>query len=179
MRVDAPPNSDLQRAPISRDARRPEIRYLRRLACAVIKAVVGLLLVAPCLAQPPEPAPPTTPAAGVAPTQAAELYVFNDSGRTLVASNQVVTDNGRKIASLPRQTYVKLYVAPGAHLLKPDPPLWKQQVSLTVAAGGRYFVVVAYKPERSWAAPLAGTPLILHELTEEQAAPLLREMKAQ
>jgi hypothetical protein len=40
-------------------------------------------------------------------------------------------------------------------------------------------VVVAYRPERSWAAPFAGAPHILREITEEQAAPLLRDMKAQ
>ena len=109
----------------------------------------------------------------------ADLYIFNDSGRTLVPSNQVVTDNGIKLVSLPRQAYSKVQLQPGPHLLKPDPPLWKQQVLLDVVAGNRYFVVVAYKPERSWAAPLAGAPLVLREITEEQAAPLLKEMKSQ
>ena len=109
----------------------------------------------------------------------ADLYIFNDSGRTLVPSNQVVTDNGIKLVSLPRQAYSKVQLQPGPHLLKPDPPLWKQQVLLDVVAGNRYFVVVGYKPERSWAAPLAGAPLVLREITEEQAAPLLKEMKPQ
>jgi hypothetical protein len=97
----------------------------------------------------------------------------------VIPSNQVVTDNGTKLASLPRRTYAKVRLTPGRHLLKPDPPLWKQQVLLNVVPGNRYFVVVAYKPERSWAAPLAGAPLILHEITEEQAAPQLAEMKLQ
>lgn len=109
----------------------------------------------------------------------ADLYIFNDSGRTLIPSNQVVTDNGVKLVSLPRQAYARVQLQPGPHLLKPDPPLWKQQVDLDVAAGNRYFVVVAYKPERSWAAPLAGAPLILREITEEQAAPLMKQMKPQ
>ena len=73
----------------------------------------------------------------------ADVYLFNDSGRTLIPSDQVVTDNGKKIASLPRQTFTKLQLAPGAHLLKPKPALWKQQVSLDVLAGRTYFVVVA------------------------------------
>jgi hypothetical protein len=63
--------------------------------------------------------------------------------------------------------------------LKPDPPLWKQQILLNVVPGNHYFVVIAYKPERSWAAPLSGAPLVLHEITQEQAAPLLAEMKLQ
>lgn len=133
----------------------------------------------PCSAQRQQPAG-TASAQPVEPqVETGELYIFNDSGRTLIPSDQVVCDNGRKLASLPRQTYLKLQVAPGPHLLKPDPPLWKQEVSLNVVAGARYFVVIAYRPERSWAAPLAGTPLILRQITEEQAAPLLRDMKAQ
>ena len=109
----------------------------------------------------------------------AAVYLFNDSGRTLIPSDQVVTDNGKKIASLPRQTYVKLDLAPGTHLLRPKPYLWKQQVSLDVVPGRDYYVVIAYKPERSWAVPFAGAPLVLREITEEEGAPLLREMKAQ
>ena len=109
----------------------------------------------------------------------ADVYLFNDSGRTLIPSDQVVTDNGKKIASLPRQTYVKLDLAPGTHLLKPKPALWKLQVSLDVVPSRDYYVVVAYKPERSWAVPFAGAPLVLREITEAEAEPLLRELKAQ
>jgi hypothetical protein len=108
----------------------------------------------------------------------AELYIFNDSGRTLIPSDQVITDNGQRLVRLPRQTYIKLQISPGAHLLKPDPPLWKQEVSLNVVAGHRYYVVIAYRPERSWATPLAGAPLILREISEQEAVPLLHEMKA-
>jgi len=150
-----------------------------RFAYFGFKALVGLTLVLACSAQAQESSgAASTPSASVQ-ERPAELYIFNDSGRTLVPSNQVVTDNGQKVASLPRQTYIKLDVAPGPHLLKPDPPLWKQQVSLNVVAGNRYFVVIAYKPVRSWAWPAAGAPLVLGEITEEQAAPLLREMKPQ
>jgi hypothetical protein len=139
-------------------------------------ACAGLLCGAICDAQ--EPAAPAAAAPGAAEAQTGDLYIFNDSGHTLMPSNQVVTDNGHKLVSLPRHTYVRLQVAPGHHVLKPDPPLWKQQVSLDVVAGGRYFVVVAYRPERSWAAPAGGAPLLLREITEEAAAPLLREMRA-
>jgi hypothetical protein len=63
--------------------------------------------------------------------------------------------------------------------LRPEPFLWKQEVRLEVAPGSRHYVVVAYKPERSWAMPFAGTPLILRELSEADALPLILEMKAQ
>jgi len=107
------------------------------------------------------------------------LYVFNDSGPTLIPGNQVVTDNGIRLVSLPRRTYAKVRLSPGSHLLKPDPPLWKQQVLLNVVAGNRYYVVVAYKPERSWSMALAGAPLVLHEITRDQAATMLAEMTPQ
>jgi hypothetical protein len=112
------------------------------------------------------------------PAGTAELVIFNDSGKTLVPSDQKVTDNGKRLASLARQTYVKVAVAAGAHLLRPDPYLWKQEVRLTVEPGTTHYLVIAYKPERSWALPAAGAPLILKEISEAEAAPLLREMKA-
>lgn len=107
------------------------------------------------------------------------LYIFNDSGPTLIPGKQVVTDNGARLVSLPRRTYAMVRLAPGPHLLKPNPPLWKQQVQLSVVAGSSYYVVIAYRPERSWALPFAGTPLVLKEITAEQAAPLLAKMKLQ
>lgn len=121
-----------------------------------------------------EPGSSATPAtAGVA---VAELVLLNDSGRTLFAQNQVVTDNGKPLASLPRQTYVRLSLAPGRHVLRPEPYLWKQEVTLEAVAGNRYFVVIAYRPERSWALPFAGTPLLLQQLGEADAQALLADM---
>lgn len=113
------------------------------------------------------------------PTDTGDLYVFNDSGWTLIPSDQVITDNGKRLISLPRQTYAKVSLSIGVHQLRPDPFLWKQEVSLNITAGSRHYVVVAYKPDRSWALPLAGSPLILREITEQEAAPLLKEMKSQ
>jgi len=51
----------------------------------------------------------------------AVLYLFNDSGWTLLSGNQDVTDNGKTIASLHRQTYTRIIITPGPHLLRPDP----------------------------------------------------------
>jgi len=153
--------------------------HVRRFLISIAGVLTAAALAPSCLAQGQGPdtvasAPETSPE-----TEAGLLYVFNDSGPTLIPSNQVVTDNGTTLASLPRRTYARFRLSPGPHLLKPDPPLWKQQVLLNVVPGNRYFVVVAYKPERSWAAPLAGAPLVLHEIAEGQAAPLLDEMKLQ
>jgi hypothetical protein len=150
---------------------------MRHFFISIAGTLAAAALAPSCLAQGPEPGTAASAAETAAEAEAGLLYVFNDSGRTLIASNQVVTDNGHKLTSLPRRTYAKVRLTPGRHLLKPDPPLWKQQVVLNVVAGTRYYVVVAYKPERSWAGPLAGAPLILREITEEQAAPLLAEMK--
>src|SRR5512147_1510928 len=66
----------------------------------------------PAAGAAPGPQAPTPPAV-------AELYIFNDSGRTLIPSNQAVTDNGRTLVSLPRQVYARLELQPGPHLLKP------------------------------------------------------------
>lgn len=137
--------------------------------------VTALLAIAtPALAQAPSP-----DIAASAPPNTGELVVLNDSGRTLIPSNQVVTDNGRPLVSLPRQTFARLFVTVGAHQLRPDPFLWKQEVNLDVTTGSRHYVVVAYKPERSWAKPFGGTPLILREISEADALPLMREMKPQ
>ena len=152
---------------------------VRRFLISIAATLAAAALTPSCLAQGPGRDTAASAPETASEVEAGLLFVFNDSGPTLIPSNQVVTDNGTKLASLPRRTYAKVRLAPGAHLLKTDPPLWKQQVLLNVVAGKRYFVVVAYKPERSWATPLAGVPLVLHEITEEQAAPLLAEMKLQ
>ena len=155
----------------------------RRSWLTIIVGALAAAATAPAsLAQPSAPEPAAAapePAASAAPASTGTLVIFNASGPTLIPGNQVVTDNGARLVSLPRRTYAQVQLAPGAHLLKPDPPLWKQQVLLQVEPGQRYYVVVAYKPERSWAAPFAGAPLILQQITEEQAAPLLAEMKPQ
>jgi len=133
-----------------------------------------LLVLAPAVASLAPAQEQGTPA----PAGTGEIIIFSDSGKTLIPSNQKVTDNGKAFASLARQTYVKVAVPAGAHRLRPDPYLWKQEVALTVEPGTTHYVVVAYKPERSWALPAAGAPLILKELSEVEAAPRLREMKA-
>lgn len=152
---------------------------MRRFLFATAVTLVALAGAPLCHAQAPDPTAAAPEPSATSEVTSGELYIFNDSGPTLIPGNQVVTDNSITLASLPRRTYLKVELAPGRHLLKPDPPLWKQQVALDVIPGNRYFVVIAYRPERSWAWPAADAPLILREITEEQAAPLLKEMKAQ
>lgn len=152
---------------------------MHRFVSAAVSTLLVILPALACNAQPQEPASAPSEPSPTPQVQTGELYIFNDSGPTLIPSNRGVTDNGQKLVSLPRQTYVKVQLPPGPHVLKPDPVLGKQQVSLNVVAGARYYVVTAYKPARSWAAPFWGSPVILQEITEDQAAPLLRAMKAQ
>jgi hypothetical protein len=109
----------------------------------------------------------------------AELYIFNDSGWTLMPGKQKVTDQGKLIASLPRQTYTRVLVAPGIHVLHPKPVVGRHEVTLNAEAGARYYVVIGYRPERSWVAPFAGSPVIMKQLSEEEARPLLETMKPQ
>jgi hypothetical protein len=135
----------------------------------LLRLLAFIACVAP-LATAAQPAPPDD--AGKA-----ELVVINDSGPTLIPSDQKVTDNGKPLASLPRQTYARLRIAPGPHQLRPEPFLWKQEVSLDAKGGEAYYVVVAYKPERSWAAPFAGAPLLLKQLSAAEAEALLATMK--
>ena len=142
-------------------------------------ALVLLLIPAAALTVLGQTQPSQESPAASAPAMTGDLYVFNDSGRTLIASDQVISDNGMRLINLSRQTYAKVSLQVGQHQLRPDPFLWRQEVALSVTAGSRHYVVIAYKPERSWALPFAGTPLLLREISEEEAAPLLKEMKPQ
>ncbi|MDE2236130.1 MAG: hypothetical protein KGK44_11390 [Gammaproteobacteria bacterium] len=143
--------------------------------------LAGLVFLFGCASQPgtTTTTPPQPPAGLAIPEGMAELYLFNDSGKTLVPSSQEITDNGKTIASLARQTYVRLFITTGPHVLRPDPYLWKQEVRLNAAAGITYYVAIAYKPERSWAWPLTGAPLVMKLLTKEQALPMRNEMRPQ
>ena len=140
----------------------------------VASVCAGLLL--GCVAQPATVSQHETISPSVKAPEtaegAAEIYVFNISGWTLIPSNQDVTDNGKPLASLPRLTYKKAYIAPGAH----DLQLHGRKLILDAERGGRYFVVVGYRPERSWAFPLAGDPVVIKQVTEEEARPLMQDL---
>ena len=108
----------------------------------------------------------------------AELFVFNISGWTLIPGNQDLTDNGKVIISLPRNTYTKVPISSGPHDLglkyrkRPN-------INLNVVSGETYYIVVGYKPERSWALPIAGDPLVIKQISEQEAKPLIKEFAQQ
>jgi hypothetical protein len=115
----------------------------------------------------------------VTSSMSARVVIFNDSGRTLVPTKLKVTDNGQPLVSLARQTYVSVALPAGSHQLRPDPFVWKQEVALDLQPGTTRYVVIAYNPTRSWSMPFAGAPLLMKEITADEAAPLLKEMKEQ
>ena len=117
---------------------------------------------------------PTGPAPLAAPGQpSGSLYLFNISGWTLIPSSQEIVDNGQLIASLPRLTYTRVAVVPGHHELR----LHGRKLLLAVVEGRTHYVALGYRPERSWAFPLGGDPVFIKEVSENEARPLLNELK--
>jgi len=127
------------------------------------------LVVSGCVA--PTPTGPAPLAAAGQPSGL--LYLFNVSGWTMIPSNQEIVDNGQLVASLPRMTYTRLVVVPGHHELR----LHGRTLPLTVVEGRTHYVALGYRPERSMALPLAGDPVFLKEISEEEARPLLKDLK--
>lgn len=105
----------------------------------------------------------------------AELYVFNISGWTLIPSNQDIIDNGKLLTSLPRLTYTAVRIPLGVHDLR----LHGRKLVVNVEGGKKYFVVAGYRPERSWAFPLAGDSVEIKQITEDEARPLLQQLTPQ
>ena len=66
-------------------------------------------------------------------------------------------------------------IPPGVH----DLHLHGRKLALIAEAGMTHFVVAGYRPERSWAFPLAGDPVVIKQISEEEARPLLQELKPQ
>jgi hypothetical protein len=120
------------------------------------------------------PAPPGSSASTVKEGQAT-LYVFNISGWTLIPSNQDIIDNGKLLVSLPRLTYAKVPIRAGAHDLR----LHGRQLVLTADAGSTHYVAAGYRPERSAVLPLAGDPVFIKQISEEEARRLREELKLQ
>lgn len=140
-------------------------------------ALLMSVLASGCVPQPTATAAPTDfPPAGPyedVPAGKAELYLFNNSGWTLVASDYSVTDNGREIASLSRGTCTHLLIEPGSHTLKSA----DKKVKFEALERYRFYFVVAYSPEKSWASPLAGNPMFVGFVAEAEGQELLKECK--
>lgn len=135
--------------------------------------------VAPAVAPEVVPPPAPTPAPGAAPTAAqavaldsvpegrALLYLFNGSGRSLLGGKYGVKCDGKKIAELPRTTYSVVALDPGKHKLQTSSGGGK--LDLTAEAGKRYFVLLAYWPDRSWATTPEDRPLFFEQVEEDRA----------
>ena len=108
------------------------------------------------------------------------LVILNNSGATLMSSNQEVTDNGKEIASLPRSVYKKVLIEAGAHEFRFKAfPGGKRVANLIAEPGTTYYLLVAYSPGRSWGFPFGGDPMTIKLIPEAEALTLLKEMKEQ
>lgn len=106
----------------------------------------------------------------------AQLYVFNISGATLFSQNQVVLDNGYEIVSVPRTQYQVAKIATGFHKFTLT---YRQKpfVELNAVEGETYYIIVGYRPEKSWAFPLGGDPVVLKQVSQEDAKLLLEQFQ--
>ncbi len=132
-------------------------------------ALLALLALAACAT--PHGASPVL--SDDAPAPRADLYVFNISRGTMIPLNRHVTIDGFPLVSLPRETWRRLTVKPGAHELVLD----GQRLPLEIADGGAYFVVVAHHPARTWLVPVGAHPIFIRAIGEADALRLFTEMK--
>jgi hypothetical protein len=106
----------------------------------------------------------------------AQIYVFNISGPTLFSQDQVVLDNGHGFVSIPRGKYQVAKMATGFHefsLTYRKKPV----VQLNASEGQTFYMVVGYNPAKSWAFPLGGDPVVLKQITQEEAKPLIEQFQ--
>jgi hypothetical protein len=139
----------------------------------VPRSIAGVLVLAVVLvacATPRAGSPVLAPDAAV---PRAELYVVNVSRATLIPFRRQVTIDGFPLVSLPRETWRKVVVRPGAHELV----LNGQRVLLETAAGGVYFVAVGFHPQRPWLAPVGSHPIFIRRISEADALRLFTELK--
>jgi hypothetical protein len=107
------------------------------------------------------------------PEGKALVYVLNGSGRTLFGGSQTFKIDDRDAVKLGRREYSELAIAPGTHTFKAA----SEKLALDLEAGKYYFVMYAYRPEKSWAAPLAGSPVFFGTVTEDRARELFSEFE--
>ena len=111
-----------------------------------------------------------TAAGAPTPPGMAVLYLLNGSTWTMLPHSQDMTDNDKQIASLPHQTYTRLLINPGSHVLRSKPFLWKQEVTLNAEPGITYYVLVV-----NGGVP----PVVVRQLGEGEARSRMERMKAQ
>lgn len=151
------------------------MRWTARIVSIV--SMLGGLALAACAPVPSTPSPAIQPAVegAAVPQGFAELLLFNDSGWTLIPSNQDVTVNGHPLASLPRETYTRVFIAAGVHVLS----LHSRSIRIRLKPGERHYVALGYRPERSWLLPIMGDPVVIRPISEAEASDVAKMMKAQ
>ena len=111
-------------------------------------------------------------------TEATELTILNASGWTLTPSHHNILDNGKLLASLPRQTYQRILISPGSHEFRFDhSPKGRRVATLSAERGGTYYLVTAYNP--SLGGPLLailGDPLTIRMMDAKDAQALMSQM---
>lgn len=100
----------------------------------------------------------------------AVVYLLNGSTWTMLPHSQEMTDNDKPIASLPHQTYQRLLINPGSHVLRSKPLVRNQEVTLTAEPGFTYYVLVVNGEF---------PPTIVRQLDEPQARSMMAHMKSQ
>ena len=148
---------------------------MRRTLCSLFVATSLL-----GCASPPDPklensATPQQILASESDTHKATVNLPEASGPVLFKSNTEISANGVPIASLPRLTHKKLYLKPGSYEIE----AMVTRASFAFLDGQTYYIVVAYSPGRSWLRGLAGDPVSIKQVAEEEARTLMKEMKPQ
>jgi len=107
----------------------------------------------------------------------AVVYLFNDSGWTLIPNDYAVYDGDTKIASLPRKHFTVRKLPPGRRTVRIMPEPWgpTHQVAFDAKAASKYYVVFGYKPEKSFLVPLLGDPTAIVLVPEEKLTPVIGE----
>ncbi|MGH6660722.1 MAG: hypothetical protein ACREB6_04235 [Rhodospirillales bacterium] len=152
--------------------------FLGLVAAAVLAAAVA---VAGCAAEPDtaardaptaKPRPMIEPDAG-----SAVVYLFNDSGWTLISNDYAVYAGDTKIASLPRKHFTARKLPPGRHTVRimPEPLGPTHQLAFDAMAASKYYVVFGYNPEKSFLVPLLGDPTAIVLVPEEKVTPVIGE----
>jgi hypothetical protein len=68
---------------------------MHRFVSAAVRTLLAIMPVLACNAQPQEPASAASTPSPTPQVQTGELYILNDSGRTLIPTNLGVSDNGQ------------------------------------------------------------------------------------
>ena len=107
------------------------------------------------------------------PEGKAMVYMFNGSGRTLFGISATFKIDRRDVVKLTREPYSEIAVDPGSHKFEAN----GEKLKLDVELRKYYFVMYAFHPGKSWAAPFAGKPYFFGEVTQDRACELMATYK--